>query len=215
MQRVVWLHFVGKKYWKTPRKFIKEALKFGVSRRITASVLRKMSWGDVVVLAQWDGKKSIAFGYFTVEGVMGDIDVSSRLRELGHKSWNETETYIPVSIGCGEYVITKVAKTDAAIVDVVEAYRQLKNTDNPFLMVSGPFHSLNPWIIFKDIPHRQGFRQLDWSALVEAISHAKKNKAGWPILHGQFYCDSQARSLPDLEGKVIQVSNYEPKGGGK
>lgn len=213
MHRVVWIHFIGKRYWKTPRKFMKEALKYGVSRRISAKVLRKMSWGDTVILAQWDGRKTIAFGYFNIEGVMGNVDITSRLGDLGHRIWHEAEVYIPVSIGCGEYVIRKVAKTDAAIVDIVEAYRRVEGEENPFLMISGPFHSLSPWIVFKDIPHRQGFRQIDWEGVLAEIPKAKKNKAGWPILHGQFYTDQVIRDLPDLEGQVIRIDHYRKKQG--
>jgi hypothetical protein len=51
-----WLHYIGGNY--TPRRFVIEARKHGVSRRIPARLLKSISWGDKVYCATWEGSLS-------------------------------------------------------------------------------------------------------------------------------------------------------------
>lgn len=54
---MTWLHYIGGRY--TPKGFIEEARKYGVSRRIPALFLKSLTWGDRVYCATWKGTKGL------------------------------------------------------------------------------------------------------------------------------------------------------------
>lgn len=61
-------HFVGKPY--TPDSFVKEAQKFGVTRRIAANQLKGMNFGDKIIFLVWRGKN-------IPPAVIGEMRISS------------------------------------------------------------------------------------------------------------------------------------------
>lgn len=66
-----WLHFVGRSYYKSELRFVREAERYGVTRRVSLAVLRSMAWGDRVLLVTRSGASSVVFGQFTVTRLSG------------------------------------------------------------------------------------------------------------------------------------------------
>ena len=52
-----YLHYVGGLY--TPEKFVEEAKRIGVSRRIPLRSIRNLKWGDEVLCATWEPYKAV------------------------------------------------------------------------------------------------------------------------------------------------------------
>ncbi|RKY57538.1 MAG: hypothetical protein DRP94_08610 [Candidatus Latescibacterota bacterium] len=52
-----YLHYVGGLY--TPEKFVEEARRIGVSRRIPLRSIRNLKWGDEVLCASWEPHKAV------------------------------------------------------------------------------------------------------------------------------------------------------------
>jgi hypothetical protein len=73
-----WLHYIGGKY--TPQKFVIEARKHGVSRRIPARLLKSISWGDKVYCATWEGSLS-KNGINIMEGFGGESEGVGKFKE--------------------------------------------------------------------------------------------------------------------------------------
>jgi hypothetical protein len=111
-----WIHFIGGQY-RSEAAFIREARRFGISRRVPAQSARGMAYGDRVVLARWFGKERGAYGFasFRVtdlifEGEMAQ-KVAKKLEEEGL-----TIKYTPAGGGerspvqreCGSYMVLGV-----------------------------------------------------------------------------------------------------------
>jgi len=67
-----WLHWIGNTYYSI-EAFIKEARDIGVSRRVPEKALRKMKWGDTILLASKEKglKTPVVFGYFVLHKIQG------------------------------------------------------------------------------------------------------------------------------------------------
>lgn len=92
------VHTIGG-YYRDPAKFIKEAKAVGVNRRVAQHLLSKFSFGDVVMVLDWNGKvkgrgsravgkkglrvpkKVIAYGQFVVERLSFQASVMAVLAE--------------------------------------------------------------------------------------------------------------------------------------
>jgi len=202
-----WLHHIGKAYW-TPAKFRAECKKYGVSRRIALRTLEDMAFGDNVLLAMWDGKKSIIFGQFTVDTVYFQNPETLHLID---KDLVENSVQMFVNRGCGTYMIVSETEVSVPLNAIVEAAK----TTGDQLMVGGDFRDV-PRVILKKVPHRLGFRPFNWDQAELDIATAKRNAKGEPILYGQYYLDKEcARILEALTcgvSKLIRVAEYTKKG---
>lgn len=195
-----WLHFIGQKYW-TPASFKRESSKYGVSRRISAKTLKDMAYGDIILLAYWDGRKSIIFGKFKLTTVYyTDPDL---LKKIDPSLIENKVTAKLVNRGCGSYVIVSENETSVPIQAIAEA------SSDGFFMIGGEFEDM-PRIILKKVPHRMGFRPFDLDAALSDVH--KRNAKGEPVLYGQYYLDLDAarvlEALTDGVTKMVRVVNY-------
>jgi hypothetical protein len=84
----IWRHFIGGFY--TPEKFICEARKDGVSRRVAPGTAKAMTFGDDVQLLYWRNGKPVLIAEFTITTLLTPAEIG---KELGSK---------PISSGGGE-----------------------------------------------------------------------------------------------------------------
>lgn len=97
-----WRHYVGGRY--TPTKFVDEAKKKGVSRRVTAPIAKSMAFGDTVELLYWQHGKPVHFATFTITTITLPAEIA---KEVAQQIGKE---YAPGSLGgeqvtreCGSY----------------------------------------------------------------------------------------------------------------
>jgi len=205
-----WLHWVGREYY-TQKSFIKEAEKYGVTRRVSLQVAKQMSWGDRVFCAMLNRKQGEIFGCFTISTLSG---LSSEVIE---KINEETEVTMTdpggerVQRGCGEYMSGPSFQTEASleeIVEIVENVRE-KNEDIGKPMVGGKFTQIEP-ITLIDIPFRQGFRKINGKALLHSAECNNRR------VQGQFYIDKEeaepllTQSMRE-SGLIQAIENYKRK----
>jgi hypothetical protein len=125
---VNWLHYVGGFY--TPKKFISEARKFGITRRIAPNVAKTTYYGDHVILLDWRQGSPVAFAEFVIDKIAADHEimqaVTMQLKEQGHI----VEERAPAGSGgvsqvdreCGSFTLGGGAVVDdeTTIKDIVE-----------------------------------------------------------------------------------------------
>lgn len=132
-----WLTFIGGRY--TPQKFIAEASKIGVSRRIPRT--SKVEFGDTVILARYGSPVySFAFGEFRVsrltleQGTAEQVKV--KLFEQGHTVYEGGGDPISMKRECGEYTVSSRSSTDAALQEIKEIIKEID--PNAMIMIGGP-----------------------------------------------------------------------------
>lgn len=210
-----WIHWIGRSIY-TERRFIKEAAKYGVTRRISSGVLKAFSWGDRVYLEikrVRQDKSGIVFGYFRVEGISGlstealkALDGKlGRLVDVGGRD---------VVRACGWYRTGASYTTGASVREIAEAVEST-GTGKASLMLSGEFQPLAQSRLV-DIPFQQGYRKFDGSAFQEALSEAirssKPTKEGVYRIKGMFYPLAPEKEEPEEpveEPVVTSVLTYE------
>lgn len=201
-----WLHYIGKNYYGTGA-FAREAKKYGVTRRAAPNVLRQMKYGDLVLSAQWDGRKGVVFGFFEVATLTGlSPEAVAAVREkIGLKQVG-AGGYI-VRRKCGQYVAgpTYAVSEEIDIPDVIAAAGGVP-LGKP--MVGGEWRDLFPFYIA--VPHRQGFRRIDMRKLLAALEVRGGERNAHLIAKGQFYVFGQeANETPkDVKRLVGEVKDY-------
>jgi hypothetical protein len=221
-----WLHFVGRSYYKSATRFVREAQHYGVTRRVSLAVLKQMSWGDRVLLAQLAGVSGVIFGQFTITKLSGfSADGAAAFaKALGDRV--EVVTYPAprrVERGCGSYVVHGEARVrDCTVAEVTAALSGVENVGK--LMVGGTFEPLDVgWVTplvdgrvrLKDVPHSQGFRPFaydEFKSEVVAWLHTRPGKV--PGLRGFFYAKTDhARAVADGIAELVddyrRGSHYE------
>jgi len=199
-----WIHFIGRKYY-TKKKFVKEAKKYGATRRIDLRVMKKMNWNDQVFCVMLKGKSGVLFGYFIVERVSGLSPEANQILVNTFKGEMVSEGGESIERGCGSYIAGPCYAVKATLPEIAELLIRLKEAgvDIGKPMVGGPFTELTNSIRLEDIPFRQGFREFDW----EKCRKTAKNG----IAYGQFYVSEKlAGTLPN-SGEVEEVRKYTRK----
>ena len=209
MKKRTWIHFVGANYYSID-KFIKEANSVGIARAIAPQVLKKMSTGDVVLLAQKVGKSTRIFGYFTFTTMTGlDPELVQKLKEK--KIIQQLPALAPMEVEreCGSYTITgsySVADSNA----MMNLIRETDNEKIGRVMIGGQFHYLKDTgidvdYVLTEIPFRKGFRAFDFAAFKARVDEKIGSlKPGHHIkLKGQFYAD-----FADFEMVPVDLSNF-------
>lgn len=204
-----WLHFIGRQYYSRT-EFVKEAKKYGITRRVSLKDLKKMDWGDMVLLAMKDGKSPCIFGSFSIEKLSGlSPAASAAVRKVF--DW---ELVSPggtaVERGCGSYTegpcfVLKRA-TLPQIAQLLEELKLLE-VDIGLPMIGGEFKPHMP-VRLRDIPFRQGFRLFDYDRLVKEAGPFLHTSAKAVTVRGQFYVKGPIQSGERKEGQVQEVANY-------
>lgn len=202
-----WLHWIGKQYYTT-NSFIKEAEKYGASRRISLQQLKQISWGDTVYCAMLDGKTGVVFGYFKVNKISGlDAETSAKVREEHQCNLVDNGKYV-VNRGCGEYEAGPSYSIDTDIEEITREveYIEYGEAQKSKPMVGGKFTEMEP-IRLLDIPFRQGFRAINGKSLrYEAEQNGNKVK-------GQFYLEAATKlwykhNRIQQSGELQEIKEY-------
>lgn len=206
-----YLHWIGKQHY-TQHRFIKEAKKYGVTRRVSLNIAKQMSWGDKIYCAMLDGKTGVIFGYFIVDKLSGlSAEMTTQLaRTPGTKLVDEGGDL--VVRGCGEYTEGVTHAIRCELPDIISTLGQMtiddKDIGNP--MIGGFFQTITK-IRLMDIPFRPGFRIIDEIALLIA-STGESNK-----VKGQFYINNNSQRRPTPNhlkecGWIQAVEDYKQAG---
>jgi len=197
-----WLHFIGRKYY-TQKKFIKEAKRYGATRRIDLRVMKKMNWNDKVFCTMLKGKSSVLFGYFNIEKVSGLSPSANEIITNRFEGELISGSGGVVIRGCGSYVSGACYAVRATLPEIAELLIRLKKAgvDIGKPMIGGPFFEIER-IRLKDIPFRQGFREFDWEKC--------RNSANNGTAHGQLYVvRGEEIGAPSDSGEIEEVRKYK------
>jgi hypothetical protein len=205
----VWLHFIGKQYYSRG-KFVKEAKQYGVTRRVSLQQLKKMAYGDMVLLAMMDSKSPVVFGSFVIDKISGLSPAASAAVKEKFECEMVSEGGSLVVRGCGMYIEGARYAVKATLREIVDILEELKEQgkDIGLPMVGGRLepHKL---IRLKDIPFRQGFREIDYDKILNDIGFfLSTEKAKAPVtLRGQYYASGN-ESEGQGEGMIEEVKDY-------
>jgi len=153
---MIWLHYVGGFY--TPQKFLTEAKKFGVSRRVAPNVARFMSYGDVIKLLDWNNGQPLLFAEFVISGISMDAEISEQLApELikEDKARLVSQGGNTVIRECGSYVTSATYQVDIGLGEVVEKANEIaaRLDIKPNYMLTGRLSCIhNPPIVMDPPP---------------------------------------------------------------
>lgn len=167
-----WLHWIGSTHYSIA-KFIKEARKMGVSRRVPKHILRNMEWGDrIYLVGRVPGITSPnVFGYFEIDRIVG-IQIDEMPDELKKKVENvedpESDFMFAEERGCGYVVIGGFYLTSLGV-------EELADFAGDNTMVKGGLKIFpKPWPTLFKMPPFRGFREFDADAFHEDLSEGKK-----------------------------------------
>lgn len=135
-----WLHFIGG-YYKSSEKFLSEANRLGITRRIPAQIAQGMSFGDKIVLLRWKNKLAYAFAEMTISNVVLESEISKKvcqkLAEEG-KAKPSGKSEKVVNRECGSYVSIEPWDTDAEISEIIKvALEEVSGDQKLFVMIGG------------------------------------------------------------------------------
>lgn len=227
-----WLHFVGKSYYASEGRFMREAKRYGITRRVSLKTLAAMAWGDRVYLAQKSGASAVVFGQFTVTKLSGlSPEGAALLRaKLGDRiEYHAYDAPRHVERGCGTYVVngeftikeTSLAAIAAILATMPTTYANTTFADPGKLMVGGEWEtllgpeSLAERVRLKSVPFAQGFRPFDNDAFVNEVIDALEARPGKPVtLAGHFYAKSDHTAavesgIAELVGDYRRGSHWE------
>ena len=167
-----WLHWVGGCYYTIPQ-FIREARRFGVSRRINPRMLKQMGWGDRIYLAAREkGLKSpVIFGYFHLEKVYGirlDDEAKRRLESETGKAIEVVDSGPGLSFarGCGMCVEGGLYCITTATVEELTEYGEPETPEVRGKLFIFP----KPYPAFKSLSPFRGYRKFDGEAFLKDLA---------------------------------------------
>jgi hypothetical protein len=214
-----WIHFIGQQYY-SEKSFKAEALKYGVTRRISPLAAKQMTYGDRVLLAINDGKSAVLFGSFIVETLSG-------LGEEATQALKDRCTLTQVAAGgrivrrgCGSYVEGPTWHMNSPISfdEIIETATEAGG-ENKF-MLGGEFEDISR-VRLQSMRFSQGFRPFNFGRFL--MDYARAAVAKLPKVKGQFYVtdievtDEEKATAAKVSTKLIekrlfqQVSGYAKK----
>lgn len=197
-----WLHFIGKQYY-SPGKFIKEAEKYSVTRRIAPRTLKQMHWGDIILLAFSAGLKRSGkiFGWFILDNLHG-VDLHKKCDGL-EIDWHfeEGTEATKVERECGKYFVSGYG-TVKGVLDLPEIAEHIEKEDMP--MIGGRLQLFNKPILVKKLTYFMGFRGFE---IINFMIDAEYKGYG----EGQYY--EQFKPLAGFkvilgENKIVNLQAY-------
>jgi len=205
------IHFIGKQYYSIAQ-FIKEAKQYRISRKIAPNMLKKLSFGDIILLAQGDSKGSLIFGFFIFTSIFGlKHELFEKLEQEKIISL-QSNNPIPVNRGCGSYVIT----ASYGITNQQRFFEFIKEQNDEDLkgvLIGGTFYELSDLLpekeIHTNIPFQQGFRFFDFESFKKEYLKQKENKKRIRII-GMFYTkEIHGNIFTDSDPKFFEIKDYQ------
>ena len=212
-----WLHFIGRQYY-SKAKFIKEARRYGITRRVALQVMKKMEFGDLVLLAMRPTKAAKApeiFGSFEIEAVSGlSPEASAAIRERFRWRLVDNGGRV-IGRGCGRYIEGPCyVLENATLREIAMILEELKEQgiDIGRPMVGGSFEPHRP-VQLKSIPFRQGFRLFDYDRLLQDTGFSLSTMQEPVTVSGQYYVkDGETKDgTTPTEGLIREVVDYRRK----
>jgi len=161
-----WLHYIGGHY--TPFTFLREAQRYGVSRKVAPAQARRMHYGDEVDCLYWNDHQPAKFCRFRITGITLPqeiaADVTADLAAEG-KCKKVSDGGGVVIRECGSYISGAVYEVTAELGEVVE--RAEKTAESKGLkvdcLITGPIVEVyDPVIPMPEgYPFYQGFARED------------------------------------------------------
>ncbi len=130
-QTNTWLHFIGG-YYKSEKQFIKEARKFGISRRAPAQVVHGMEFGDRLVFLRYvKGQSVFAFAEGRIVGLTlnGEIAkaVGEKLVEEGKAEYHEGGGVVKRE--CGSYIVLGSFEVTASLKETMDIAQEIHGNE--------------------------------------------------------------------------------------
>ena len=176
----IWRHFVGGRY--TPEKFVQEARRIGVTRRVAANVAKAMAFGDVVQLLHWrKSGRPVLFAEFTITDIILPAEISAEVRKKHHRlkvSGGGDGSRIVRECGSYECVGICAIEPDDSLtlkqiaVEAIEIAERLKVS--PWFMIGGPLTKVYepPVEVTPPPKFSRGFTRVDSNQAATAIETA-------------------------------------------
>lgn len=158
------LHYIGARY--KPERFIAEAEKYGVTRRVAWHRAKKFSFGDRVLLAQWSKGEPYLFAEFAINSIVVEGDAGAEtiahLMEEGLIQGDIIQGDFEVKRECGSYSIVCACRLDESVTieELVELCQS--TTDEPWFMVGGPLTKVfdDPVDLDERVGFFRGFKEV-------------------------------------------------------
>lgn len=211
-----WLHWIGKSYYSI-HKFTEEALRVGVSRRVSLDVLERMTYGDIVSCVQKPHgyKSGVIFLEFPIQVITG---LSAAAMDKVKDSFDCRIADVGgavVSRGCGSYITGMTYIVDADAREIAGALKEAKeegaDLGQPMIGCGPEFVQIvpDPQPLLQDIPFRQGFRLYDRDAAFRVLlTWTPTGREKRPRLSGQFYVDNGPKeTAPNIDVQVVRHYN--------
>jgi len=149
-----WLHFLGRGLYPK-RSFFAEAKQIGVNRAIPRTALKKLKWGDKVLIA-YGGRetaKADIVGYFVTTGI--NMNCSTELKEklLGRLNVIQTAGGCSFTRRCGSYDITSSHTVTDTIEELVSKGEELEKEAGEKIkwFMAGKFYNINPEVLLEPV----------------------------------------------------------------
>jgi hypothetical protein len=187
----------------TPKTFEQEAKRYGVARALPLALIKKLKWGEKILLAQYDSKKreALVFGYFIVKGLNHNL-TEDMIEEL----LNELDI-VAISKGggsvnrrCGSYSIGVYIVVNNELDDIADKIREVskKHGYKVKVFVIGDFYRIKPFTI-KNAKFSRALVKVEVPLKMEE-EHIKKAKIVQIKNYKQrFYLPKKVREALSLE----------------
>jgi hypothetical protein len=218
---IVWLHFIGQQYYKK-KEFIREANLLEFCRRVAANVACKMNFGDMILFAQnTDRSGAEIFCQGKIIGVRSDIPLQ-KLKEKGITIDLYPGEYlpgIPEMRECGKIICGTRGITEDSLPKIADEI--IKENPKAKMFVIGSLIEKSDTFDFpfflKNVPFRQGFRELDSQSLIKCYQEkkfeiAKSNNPQRPVrIYGLFYPSGKNPEIKMTVGEIQEITDYQKK----
>lgn len=217
---MAWLHWIGKQYYKTPNRFIKESQMEGITRRVAPKVLAKMNWDENVYCIQAEsGKKwGSVFLQYRITRLSGLSPEAQMELEKLYNVQQVSPGGELVERECGDYITGATYTISGATLSQIGSLLvRLKADDidigQPMVGCGRQGFKIleEPWPTLNGVPFRPGFRPFNHMLFHTMVCDLREQRPGKrPILKNeQFY--SEALLSTDREGVVQVVTDYHEK----
>ena len=189
------LHFIGRDLYSI-QHFVEESRRIGVNRAIPSLILKQLTWGEPVLVAQYipdttpkssfdlpkrDKVRAEIFGYFVVDGI--NMSCDSQLKQEIIDNLNVVESLDVnqnVRRRCGSYMIStshQVTNTVAEIVNLGESLAKERGMKIKWF-VAGRFFEFKEVSVITDIPFSRSLVKVEFNINIK-LTEMVQNKVSF------------------------------------